>query len=75
METQTGVTEMTDAMKKMLEKASRPSGCPDNIFGREIFDARKCGFVVDRMSFTLHGNRRYWAMITDDGRNALANAS
>ena len=65
---------MTDAMKKMLEKASRPGGCPDNIFGREIFDARKLGWVTDRMGFTLGGNRRYWAMITDAGRDALAAA-
>jgi len=63
---------MTDAMEKMLEKASNPSGCPDNIFGREIFDARKMGWVIDRMSFTATGNRRYWAMITDAGRDALS---
>ncbi|MCU0801590.1 MAG: hypothetical protein MUD11_07415 [Rhodobacteraceae bacterium] len=65
---------MTDAMKKMLEKASRPAGCPDNIFGREIFEARRDGLVVDRMAFTPTGTRRYWAMITDAGRAALAAA-
>ena len=64
---------MTAQMTRLLNLASGTLGAPDNIYGSQIIEARRMGWIAGQEPFTkAGGNRKTRYFITEAGRIASA---
>ena len=63
---------LTSQMERMLTLASGKIGAPDNIYGDQINEARRAGWIESKNGYTATGNSKTRYFITDKGREALA---